>query len=305
MNGAYSSHSNKPGSAPREETMGKHQFNRAAVDVGNILAMEHVNVTVPDQSIATMFYVNGLGFTRDPYMDWGAFNVWVNVGRQQFHLPTASAQVLRGHIGVVVPDLESLNIRLERLGNRLSNTHFKVTPKKRYLDVRCPWGNHLRCYAPGPFGNMQLGIPYVEFSVPEGTSPGIRRFYEQVIGCQARLNKKQTECEVLVGQEQFLRFKETKRANPHYDGHHIAIYVANFSGPHAYLKKNGLITEESDENQYRFQCIVDPKNGKPLFEIEHEVRSLHHPMFERHLINRNADQSFFNYQRDRDAFTPA
>ena len=67
--------------------MNKVKFNRAEVDVGNILAMEHVNVTVPDQPLATLFYVNLLGFTRDPYMDFGPFNVWVNVGRQQFHLP--------------------------------------------------------------------------------------------------------------------------------------------------------------------------------------------------------------------------
>jgi len=109
---------------------------------------------------------------------------------------------------------------------------------------------------------------------------------------------------VSVGQDQFLRFREKKSAIPDYDGHHIAIYVTNFSSPHAYLKKSGLITEESDENQYRFQTIVDPSNGKPLFEIEHEVRSLFHPMYQRHLVNRNAGQSFFNYQKDRDAFMP-
>ena len=50
--------------------------------------VEHVNVTVPDQAEATFFYVNGLGFTRDPYIDFGPFNVWINVGAQQFHLPT-------------------------------------------------------------------------------------------------------------------------------------------------------------------------------------------------------------------------
>ena len=34
-------------------------------DVGNIIAMEHVNVTVPDHRVAELFYLTGLGFTRD------------------------------------------------------------------------------------------------------------------------------------------------------------------------------------------------------------------------------------------------
>ena len=284
--------------------MNKVKFNRSAVDVGNILAMEHVNVTVPDQTLATLFYVNLLGFTRDPYMDFGPTNVWINVGRQQFHLPTAEAQVLRGHIGIVVPDLKSLLVRLQKMGRRLKDTQFTFTERKYHVDIICPWGNHLRCFPPGKFGKAQLGIPYVEFQVPADSTPGIGRFYEQVMGCRTLINKGKNQCEVLIGQEQFIRFKETRKPEPSYDGHHIAVYVSNFSGPHRYLKDNNLITEESDQNQYRFQTIVDPNNGKALFDIEHEVRSLHHPMYERHLVNRNAEQGFFNYQGGRDAFTP-
>ena len=149
---------------------------------------------------------------------------------------------------------------------------------------------------------MQLGIPYVEFHVPPGTSDGIARFYESVMGC--RTNQQKNLVSVAIGQQQELRFTESRNAETDYDGHHIAIYVANFSGPHASLKQAGLITEESDQHQYRFQDIIDPDNGKQLFEIEHEVRSLYHPMFERHLINRNASQSFFNYQTGRDMFVP-
>ena len=81
--------------------MAQPSFDRATQDVGNILALEHVNVTVPDQAEATFFYVNGLGFTRDPYIDFGPFNVWINVGAQQFHLPTRDPQVVRGHVAVV------------------------------------------------------------------------------------------------------------------------------------------------------------------------------------------------------------
>ena len=44
------------------------QFDRAAEDLGNSIHFEHVNVTIPDQRLATLFYVAGLGLTRDPYL---------------------------------------------------------------------------------------------------------------------------------------------------------------------------------------------------------------------------------------------
>ena len=37
-------------------------FDRTTQDVGNMLALEHVNVTVPDQEVAALFYV-GAGET--------------------------------------------------------------------------------------------------------------------------------------------------------------------------------------------------------------------------------------------------
>ena len=77
-------------------------YDRTLEDVGNVLNLEHLNLTVPDQELAALFYVTGLGFTRDPYIDFGTLNMWVNLGEQQFHLPKADAQVFRGHIAVVL-----------------------------------------------------------------------------------------------------------------------------------------------------------------------------------------------------------
>ena len=71
-------------------------FDRGMEDVGNIVALEHVNVTMPDPRLATLFYVVGMGFTRDPYLSVGDENMWINLGQQQFHLPTRTPQVLRG-----------------------------------------------------------------------------------------------------------------------------------------------------------------------------------------------------------------
>ena len=92
---------------------------------------------------------------------------------------------------------------------------------------------------------------------------------------------------VTAGDAQNLFFRETDRPIPAYDKHHIQIYIADFSGPYRRLMERGLITQESDQHQYRFEDIVDPSNGKKLYEIEHEVRSLKHPLYMRPLVNRN------------------
>lgn len=53
-------------------------------DVGNIVHLEHINLQVPDQALATLFYIVGLGLTRDPYFNIGVRNMWANAGEQQF-----------------------------------------------------------------------------------------------------------------------------------------------------------------------------------------------------------------------------
>src|SRR4029078_10282452 len=88
-------------------------FDRAAEDLGNSVHLEHVNVTIPDQRLAQLFYGAGLGLTRDPYMMVMDDNMWMNVGRSQFHLPTGKPQVLRGKTGIVIEGREAL---LQRLG---------------------------------------------------------------------------------------------------------------------------------------------------------------------------------------------
>ena len=89
------------------------QFDFNAEDVGNIVALEHVNVCIGDQLLATTFYVTGLGLTRDPYLNTGTGNMWINVGQSQFHLPSRPPQVLRGTTVIVIPDRAKLLARLE------------------------------------------------------------------------------------------------------------------------------------------------------------------------------------------------
>ena len=283
--------------------MSTRNFDRAEEDFGNVLNMEHINLTVPDQQLAALFYVTGLGFTRDPYIDFGTFNMWINVGEQQFHLPKRDAQRFRGHIGVVVPDLDGLKRRLDFIDRPMQGTAFKREEKNDHIALSCPWGNDIRAF--GPSFGTSLGIPFAVLDVPPGSADGIARFYNDVLGAPARVVENgERRAEASMGGIQRLVFRETDAEIPAYDGHHIAVYVSNFSRPHAALNERGLITEESDQHQYRFQAIVDPGSGETITEIEHEVRSLKHPMFKRFLVNRNPAQGFMNYVQGRDAFVP-
>jgi hypothetical protein len=276
-------------------------------DVGNIVLLEHVNLQVPDQSLAILFYIVGLGLTRDPYFNIGLRNMWANAGEQQFHLPTRPAQVIHGHIGIVVPDLEALEERLKSVQEGLAGTKFSWSAKTDHIAVTCPWGNRFHCYAAGPaFGDMALGIPYVEFLVEPGRAAGISRFYDRVLGAPSTVESGEqgTLARVKIGRNQSLVFRESEEALPSYDGHHVAIYVANFSWPYGFLKERGLISEDVRNHQFRFKQVIDPESGSGLFLVEHEVRSLHHPMFRRFLVNRDPVESARRYRPGRDALVP-
>lgn len=283
-------------------------FDRTVEDVGNILNLEHFNFTVPDQELASLFYVSGLGFTRDPYMDFATFNMWINVGEQQFHLPKNNAQVFRGHVALVIPDHQGLKRRLDFINRFMEGTKYAWHSKDDHIQVNCPWGNEFHVYQPNGSQRLQmdLGIAYAEMVVAPGTAEGIARFYDEVFATpvSVRTDGESVYADVRMGFNQSFIFRESTEEIPAYDGHHIAIYVANFSSPHQKLQECGAITEESDQHQYRFQSIIDPNTGEVLAELEHEVRSLHHPMKRRTLVNRNSAQTFGNYRAGRDMFVP-
>jgi hypothetical protein len=278
-------------------------FDRAAEDLGNSIHLEHVNVQIPDQHLATLFYVAGLGLTRDPYLMVSDNNMWVNVGRSQFHLPSGNPQVLRGHTGLVIAGREALLDRLGKVRPKLAGTRFDFHERNDHVEAICPWGNRLRVHEPDAarFGRITLGIPYVEFDVPAGTAAGIRRFYQEVMNCPATVtNGDATVARVKIGKDQLLCFRETDRPLPPFDEHHVQIYIADFSGPHRRLAERNLVTAEDNQYQYRFRDIVDLDSGRPLFTVEHEVRSLTHPMCLRPLVNRNLVQTNRTYSPGHD-----
>ena len=266
-------------------------FNRATQDIGNIVEFGHVNISVPDQQLAVVFYLMGLGLTRDPYMQVGVGNAWINVGTSQFHLPVRGIQVLRGKVGLVMPNLDALMLRLARVESMLSGTQFRFKQTDAGVDVTCPWGNRIQVHAPDTarFGRLTLGMPYVEIDVAPGTAAGIGRFYRDILSAahvEVGQDGQGAFARIPLGLQESLVFRETTRNLAAYDGHHIQITAADFSGVHRRLLERGLVSEESDASQYRFQDIVDLDSGKVLATLEHEVRSMRHPLYGRHLVNR-------------------
>jgi hypothetical protein len=233
----------------------------------------------------------------------------VNFGRTQVHLPSRGAkpEVLGGTAGFVVPSLDELVKRLEHAGKEMKRVapdlpnKFSFRRQKDFVEATCPWGNRVRCHAPAlAFGRTELGLAYVDFDVPEGTAEGIARFYNEIMRVPARFDKNRTS--VNVGRDQHLYFTETAAPLPEYDNHHIQVYIADFASPYHWLKERDLISMETDAEEWRFQWITDPRDGRKLFQIEHEVRSMKHRLFNRPLVNRNHGVTNLNFVPGSDTF---
>jgi hypothetical protein len=284
--------------------MEQRHYDRTAEDIGNIVGLGHVNTAVPKQRLSTLFYVTGLGLTRDPFVNTSTDNMWINVGQSQFHLPTGRIEILRGITGLVLPDRAALLERLARLRAPLAGTKFDFRESNDCVETVSPFGNRIHCHAPDRerFGPVALGMAYVRFDVRPGSAAGIARFYREVFAAPAALlDDGGRRARVMVGARQYFIFCETDAPEPAFDGHHVQIDVADFSGPHARLQQLGLVTEESNQHQYRFKDIVDLDSGRVLFTVEHEVRSMQHPMYARVLVNRDPAQSGMHYRPGRDS----
>ena len=283
----------------------KPRFDRAVEDLGNIVNIGHVNFRVPDQGLATAFYMTGLGLTRDPFMMTGTNNMWVNVGDSQFHLPTGPATVAEGIVtGLVVPDLDQLAARLELVRKELSGTRFEFHRGPEVIAVTCPWGNRFLCHAPDEarLGPYRSWISYVRFEVAQGAAEPIATFYREIMSAVAKVKTGEggLEARVSCGHHQTMIFAECATPQAPCLDHHVQIYLADFSGPYKRLQAMGLRVDESSQWQYRFISIPDMASGAEVFPLDHEVRSMTHPMFGRRLLNRNASQSIFNYRGGQD-----
>src|SRR5574341_2510182 len=170
----------------------KLKYDRTTQDVGNIVHLEHFNCCIDDQRLAILFYVVGLGATRDPYMFPGMENIWLNFGRTQVHMPSRAvppkAERLRGTAGFVVPNLDELKKRLDYAGQEMQRVvpdfpnKFSFTAKADCIEATDPWGTRVRCHAPSAeYGPTELGLGYVDFDVAPGSADGVGRVYSEVM----------------------------------------------------------------------------------------------------------------------------
>lgn len=260
-------------------------------DTGALIQFDHVNLRVDDHKLATDFFIDGLGLTRDPYRMVGTRNMWVNAGRQQFHLPFGQPMPFPGEIVLGVPDLHPVREGLTRVADGLGNTAFSWREDgEEAIVATSPWGHVLRIHQAGAGSKAPvLGLPLALFRVPRGTAAGIARFYGEWLHCPVRESPdaETASVEVTVGPNQRFRFEESDADEGPPGNHHVAVYLTRYQQIHQTLLDNGLVTESHRNGQFRFHEIADPKDGARLFRLEHEMRSLHHRDYGRPLVNRD------------------
>jgi hypothetical protein len=261
-------------------------------EVGTIVHFEHVNFRVDDHRPAALYFLAGLGFTREPYRMVGVRNMWVNLGTQQFHLPIGQPTPFPGEVHVAVPDLAHTRQTLAEVAPQLKDTAFACTQENGTLATTTPWGHAVRVHDSRKLpGYLPQSMPWVTFHVAPGTAEGIARFYREALRCPAEVagRKGAREATVAVGPHQAFRFAERKGAEtaPKHNNH-VAVYISRYWETYDWLAERKLVMEPVGvaREQFRFSDIVELDSGELLFRFEHEMRSLYHPDFRKPLVNR-------------------
>ncbi len=264
-------------------------------EVGGILHLEHVNFTITgSQDMITTFFVNGLGFTRDPFRRTDETNFGVNMGMQQFHFPSGNEPTeFHGKVHLVCPDLEMIRIRLERLEmmGRFKGTPYALTVKDKELDVVTPLGQRMHIVDPStilfphPIGMFQVDLP-----IPRGAAEGTAAYYRDVLGAPVALAEHEGKPAAMVtmGQYQTVHFYEDKVPgfDYDYDTFHLAFYITNYNAIADRLESQGKIKGHRGPIMFFSKEVFDPRTGGTLFPLENEVRSVFHFDFMRPLVNR-------------------
>lgn len=311
-----------------------------SLEVRGVVWLEHVNIVTGSRALAEVFYLEGLGLTRDPTRDPTSSVMWVNVGsRQQFHLqdPTKedAAQTVDGCIGLALPDLPALVGRLRDVSPRLSEpevpgSRFAFAELGGVVVVDCPWGNRFYVYScaaeaatlslPRPSKRartvMEAAHEHLDSGMAVRNEAGIRfvnwrctdagrvgRFYEDMFGCVVWRAADGARAAVCVGPSVHLVFSNAPaergvEAAQRARGVHVCVYISEFQRAHDRLRERGLIwtnprfahldscgtyEEAAAGRQFRFRLLRDACADDELAELEHEVRSLRHLQFMKHV----------------------
>jgi len=268
-------------------------FGNIRPEIGRILHMDHVNFETPDHEMATIFYMNGLGFTRDPYRRADEQNLGVNVGRQQLHLPKRGERTppFCGIVGLVVPDIDGIKQRfklLNKLG-KFEGTPYDWIEEDNSVLITSPFGYRLRLHSHGNIEfSKPLGIAYVEVPVPLGKAVRIGNFYKQIIGAPVKFSEEggTKSAIVTVGPHQEIKFIERELEN--YDTYtmHISYHVTHYNELRQKLKEYDSLMGIGEGEAFFFNKIFDPDTGEILIMVQNEVRSVYHPDYMRPLVNR-------------------
>ena len=298
----------------RNAELARQAATKQANDKG-LLWLEHINIVVGDREEAERFYFEeGLGCFRDPAKPGGpgtSGTMWANLGNQQFHLAQEEdddpRQVVRGSIGLCLPDAEKAASRLEKFCavERHDATRFTVT---------CPVGNTFHCYQvakdPPTEGigkrpkmvNLHKGDGYAgdAFSVRNG--PGIR--YVQFLvedaqkAAQSYVNefgggvteKDDVTC-VAAGLGPVHLIFESAEPDPdadaRQDGVHLCVYVDAFSERYERLSSTARMFTNPRFNHLDTCDSLDEALASRTFRfafpavpfVEHETRALSHAQF--------------------------
>jgi len=245
---------------------------------------------------------------------------WVNIGLQQLHVSIGETVLpTDGILGLAFTSLHNAKWRFTELGvpHELEVTEDQCLqlagPRLR---LRSPSGDQVRIHGAtdwfGPEGakeagccppggpSLGLGLQYLEFACPMGSSAGIGRFYRVVMGIP--VVDLGGACKVPMNTGQFLLFRETKRPMPTGNNPRVTIYVGDlqqgdmtesFSKMYQRCKRAGVIynnptfprltydtlEDALTHNEFRVLHIVDPAAKIAVCRVEHEIRALTHLSF--------------------------
>ena len=263
-------------------------------EVGGILHLEHFNFEMQDHELATLFFMNGLGLTRDPYKRTDETNMGVNIGLQQFHLPRRGNPTppFYGEIGLIVPDLAAAHVRLERvqkLGHFDGTQYEMMEVSDDQLLVQSPWGVCMRLWRPGvlPF-QRPLGLVYVDIPVAPGTAEKLSAFYVNLLAAPFQMEDLDGETSAVVsaGPYQQLRFRERELEDYNLYAFHVAYYISNYNRVRDTAIGAGVLLGEGKGQVCFIEGPFDPETGELLLAFQQEWRSVYHPDFMRPLVNR-------------------
>lgn len=263
-------------------------------EIRGILHLEHFNFEGADHDIATIFFMNGLGFTRDPYRRVDETNMGVNIGMQQFHLPRRGNPTppFYGEVGLIVPNLPLIKARLERLAEmgKFDGTPYNLAMlDDGTMRVMSPFGISLRLYSPGSIPFLRpLGLAYIDIPVEPGKTEPLEKFYRDLVDTPTTLCELAGEKSLIVtfGPYQYVRFREREIEDYELYSFHVAYYVTNYN-PY----RDRVIEQESLQGEglgqvFFFDELFDPDTGDMILRFPQEVRSVYHPDFMRPLVNR-------------------